>query len=131
MKMAGVVALAALFLVGKASAQTSNSFTGTVSALQVGGDAMAVPGSTTPSDDSFSFAITSNGSVVTLCTGGNNSQRGAVVAGAAGVTGEGLKLLYATVLTAYTTGRTVTVYINTTATTPGWGCPVYAVDLGS
>lgn len=108
------ISTAAALFFGAASAQATSTV-GTISTLQIGGDG------------TFSFALTNSPN---LCSNGNKTnQRGAVVPGIASVTADGAKMLYATLVSAYTTGRTITVYTNETVTTTGWGCTVYALDL--
>ncbi|WP_333678985.1 hypothetical protein [Dyella sp.] len=122
MKTAQVTIFTALLSVGVASAQatTAQTFTpvittGTVAEIEAGGDG------------TFSFALTN---APAMCTNGNSTNtRGAVVVGVSRVSIDGAKMLYATLVTAYTTGRSITVYVDPTVVTTGYGCTVYALDL--
>lgn len=142
MRMHRVMALAACLVLGTASAQAATSAaTGNVFAQA---NPNVVPGTTAVAgqvsniqvgpDGSFSFALVGNPDI---CKSGNiTNKRGAVVVGVSGVNAEGIKQLYDAVRTAYNTRfitggepPTITVYSYDSATTTGWGCPIYAVDL--
>lgn len=78
-------------------------------------------------DGSFSFVL--NGAPH-LCANGNGSnQRGAVVAGVRGMTADGVKAMYSTIVSASLAGKQVTVYTDENVLTSGWGCSVYALEM--
>jgi hypothetical protein len=135
MKMLLVMALATSSVLGTASAQTpANAASASPFAIA---NPNVVPGTTAVAghvtnvqvgpDGSFSFALIGNPDI---CQSGNiTNKRGAVVVGVSGVNDVGAERLYDAVRTAYRLGSTVTVYSYDSATTTGWGCPIYAVDL--
>ncbi len=103
---------AALAYTGEARAAT---VTGTISHIQF--------------DSAGSISVQLTGSPA-LCTNGHwLNTRGAVVAGVRGVTAEGLKTMYSTLMSAFLASKRITVYTDETVTTTGWGCTVYAIDI--
>ena len=139
MKVLRAMALATCLVLGTASAQTTTN--GTRSSVYAQMSPNVVPGTTAVAgqvsniqvgpDGSFSFAFVGNPDI---CKSGNiTNKRGAVVVGVSGVSAEGIQRLYGAVYSSYSSrfsgGGTITVYSYDSATTTGWGCPIYAIDL--
>ena len=80
-------------------------------------------------DPAGNFSFILNNAPV-LCTNGHfDNNRGAVVAGVRGVTTDGVKAMYASMLAAFLAGKQITVYTDETVVTSGWGCTVYVLDV--
>jgi hypothetical protein len=115
--MAGVLGIWMLAHPGSAWAQViTRSHTGKIAGWQL--------------SENGNFSVLFEGAP-TLCSNGagGNNQRAAVALGFAGVTEDGRKMMYATVLAAFLAGKTVTVYVKDGETSGGWGCATYALDV--
>lgn len=77
-------------------------------------------------DGGFSFHLYGGPA---LCGNGTANDRGAVVAGVRGLTPDGVKAMYSTIMAVFLAGKRVTVYTDEAVRSPGWGCTVYALDV--
>ena len=112
--MSRILAVVAIITLAGDIAQAAQT-TGTIAGLELDGAG------------NVSFLLTG---APQLCTNGHQiNQRVAFVRGVRGVTPDGLKAIYSTVLAVFLAGKHVTVYTDDSVQTSGWGCTGYALDV--